>query len=417
MQKRVLVLGKGGREHALAWALSRSDQVAQVFVAPGSEAMRGEKVTPLFISEDKTETLLAFAKNEGIYLVVIGPEGPIAAGAGDRFSDAGFLCLAPSKHAARIESSKAFAKKFMQRFDIACSKSETFDDFTKAEAFIENAPWPFVLKASGLAAGKGVVLSKDISEAKAALKDMMLGARFGEAGKVVVVEEKLEGQEISVMALCDGERARLLPFCKDHKRLLDADRGPNTGGMGATAPVRVSENERAFIENNIIKRALYGMQKSFTPYKGVLFAGVMLTQEGPKVLEFNCRFGDPETQALLPLLESDLFSLLCACAKQELHNQEIVFSKDASAALVMASKEYPHSGSSPQKINGLENVKGAQVFHAATTYEKDGCYSAGGRVLSVSAQASTLAEASEKAYENIAKISFEGAHFRKDIGR
>jgi len=211
------------------------------------------------------------------------------------------VCLsAPSKLAARIESSKAFAKKFMKRFDIACAQSESFDDFQKASAFIKNAPWPFVLKASGLAAGKGVVMTTSHLHAQNALREMMLNRSFGDAGEEVVVEERLEGHEISVMALCDGERARLLPICKDHKRLLDDDVGVNTGGMGALAPIEVSESERHFIENNIIKRALYGMQKSFTPFKGVLFAGVMLTKSGPKVLEFNCRFGDPETQALLP---------------------------------------------------------------------------------------------------------------------
>lgn len=399
----VLVVGSGGREHAIAEAFARSPAVERVIVAPGN----GGWHDTADVAVDDVDGLLAI----GADLTFVGPEAPLAAGIVDRFRAEGRAIFGPTAAAARIEASKAFAKDFMERHGIPTAKSARFDDLDEAEAWLEANWGPLVLKASGLAAGKGVLLPDGLPEARIGLRELMSG-RFGDAGSTVVIEERLEGPEVSLLAFCDGKTAAPMPAARDHKRIFEGDRGPNTGGMGAVAPVEVDGFEA--LVRDVLQAAVDGMAADGEPYVGVLFAGLMLTPDGPRVLEYNCRFGDPETQVLLPLLESDLYEVVTACLEGRL---EAVHFRDAHAAtVVLASEGYPGTYPKGRAITGLERVQDATVFHAGTRRAERGWVTSGGRVLAVTGVGESRREALARAYAGADTIHFEGRQLRRDIG-
>ncbi len=429
---RLLLVGGGGREHALACSLCRSPRVTQLWVAPGNAGTGlmhagGAPVANVPIAADDVAALLAFARSNAVELTVVGPEAPLAAGVVDAFQAAGLAIFGPTQAAAQLESSKAFSKQFMQRHAIPTGRAAIVSSMKAARAAMADFAQPPVIKASGLAAGKGVVVPASWGEAEAALASMLQEQRFGAAGATVLVEERLQGPEVSVLALCDGSTARLMPPAQDHKRLLDGDGGPNTGGMGAFAPSPLLTPELArFVQEQVMAPTLAGMAAQGTPYVGVLYAGLMLTPDGPRVLEFNCRLGDPETQVLLPLLESDLVELLLACLRGDLAAAELRWRAQAAVTVVMAAGGYPGAYASGAPISGLEEAaaSGCTVFHAGTALggaravldDAGGVVTAGGRVLAVTGLGDSLAAAAARAYAGVERIHFEGAHYRRDIG-
>jgi phosphoribosylamine--glycine ligase len=416
---QILVIGSGGREHALAWKLAQSPVVERVWVAPGNGGTTGPRVCNLAVTE--TPALIAFARQNRVALTVVGPEAPLAEGIVDAFQAAGLRCFGPTQAAARLEASKCFAKEFMVRHGIPTARYAAFDNYAAALAHLRKVDYPVVVKASGLAAGKGVVVPADQPAAEEALRQMMVERAFGPAGEQVVIEERLVGQEVSVLAFCDGERVAVMPPAQDHKPVFDGDRGPNTGGMGAYAPAPLVSPEllREIIQR-ILQPAVDGMRLEGTPYVGVLYAGLMITREGPRVLEFNCRFGDPETQVILPLLESDLVTLLEACLDGVLREVVPRWKSGAAATVVAASAGYPGSYATGLPIDGLEQataLPGVIVFHAGTRRGADGrLVTAGGRVLNVTGTGPDLPTALERAYAGITAIHFPGMHYRRDIG-
>ena len=416
----VLVLGGGGREHALAWALARAPRVARVVVAPGNAGTATfPKCENLAVDVNNPAAVVAAAQSIGAGLVVVGPEAPLAAGVGDALNAAWIPCFGPTRAAARLESSKAFAKDFMARWGIPTARSQTFTTLDEALAAARAWEGPLVIKASGLAGGKGVTLPETLAEAEADLRRLMAEGALGEAGREVVIEDRLQGVEASVLAFCDGATARLMPAAQDHKRLLDGDLGPNTGGMGAYAPTPfVDEATRAFVLDEVLRKTLDGMRAERNAFVGVLYAGLMLTAEGPKVLEFNVRLGDPEAQAILPLLETDLAEILLSAVSGTLHEQEIVWRDGASAAVVLASEGYPETQAPPRPLRGLTEAEaaGAMVFHAGTRAEGAEVLATGGRVLSVVGVADTLSAALDKAYAGLGSIQLHGGQHRRDIG-
>jgi phosphoribosylamine--glycine ligase len=422
----LLLIGSGGREHALAWALARSPRVAQVYIAPGNAgtewpaAAEMAAATNVALSADDAPALLAFARERRVDLTVVGPEAPLAAGVVDLFQAAGLPIFGPSRAAARLEASKSFAKDFMRACAIPTGGYATFTDYESARRYLTGTG-PVVVKADGLAAGKGVLICDDEEAAQAALRQVMLAREFGAAGDTVVVEERLSGPEVSVLAFSDGRTVALMPPARDHKRVYDGDRGPNTGGMGAFAPppdvgaALVDE-----IRRTVLQPAVDGMAARGTPYVGVLYAGMMLTAAGPRVLEFNCRFGDPETQAILPLLDSDLAEIMLACVEGRLDQIEVRWQRGACATVVLASEGYPGAYPKGRPISGLDGAAGraaVAVFHAGTARQDGRVVTAGGRVLAVSATGDDLPAALSRAYAGVECIHFEGMHYRKDIGR
>lgn len=418
---RILVIGNGGREHALAWKLSQSPRVTQIWVAPGNGGTADvPKCENLAIAASDLVALREFAVQNQIDLTVVGPEAPLVEGAADLFRAAGLAVFGPSRAAAQMEGSKAFSKAFMQRHAIPTAQAATFDDFDEATRYLRSFDGAPVIKASGLAAGKGVILPNTRSEAAAVLQTMLLEGQFGEAGKTVLIEEKLEGPELSVLAFCDGQTARLMPAAQDHKRLMDDDLGPNTGGMGAFAPSPLATPDLlAEVETTIVRPTLAGLAAEGMPYVGVLYVGLMLTGQGPKVLEYNCRFGDPETQVLLPLLESDLVEVMLACVEGRLAEQEIAWRAEAAVTVVMAARGYPGEYEVGVPITHLDAAEavGCLVFQAGTKWKDARLLTNGGRVLAVTALAATLAAAVRKAYAGVSPIHFNGAQYRKDIGQ
>lgn len=416
----VLLIGSGGREHALAWQLARSSRVGRILVAPGNGGTASQsKCSNVPIDVLDIDALLELAETERVDLTMVGPEAPLVAGIVDRFESAGHRIFGPSAKAARLEGSKSFAKAFFTRHGIPSARSESFEELEAANAYLKTLDHPPVIKASGLAAGKGVIVCEDFDEARSSLREMLVNRRFGDAGAEVLIEERLEGPELSVLAFCAGETLRLMPAAQDHKRIGEGDRGPNTGGMGAFAPSPLASAPLiSEIEETILRPTLAGMVAEGTPYTGVLYAGLMLTSEGPRVLEYNCRFGDPETQAILPLLQSDLYSILEAALDESLERVEISWTEGACVSVVMASAGYPESYSTGHPISGLDRLENANVhvFHAGTALDEDRTVSAGGRVLAVSAVDDTLDSAGGLAYSAISQIAFEGATFRRDIG-
>lgn len=424
-----MVVGSGGREHALAWALAHSPQVEQVYVAPGNGGTEWPAGAGLAASRnvavaaDDITGLIRCARELEVALTVVGPEGPLAMGIVDAFQAEGLAIFGPTQAAAQLEASKAFAKQFMSEVGIPTAAYATFDSDEAAGRFLEGEKETargWVVKASGLAAGKGVVVCDDAAQAKAAVRQMMADRKFGTAGEVVVIEERLIGRELSVLAFSDGRTVALMPPARDHKRVYDGDQGPNTGGMGAYAPAPDADHGLLeAIRQTVLQPAIDGMVVRGTPYVGVLYAGMMLTADGPKALEFNCRFGDPETQVLLPLLASDLLAILQACVQGQLDQAEVAWRLGACATVVMAAAGYPEAYAKGQTIHGIEEaatLAGVTVFQAGTARHNGQLVTNGGRVLAVSGVGDDLPMATGRAYEGVRHIHFEGAHYRQDIG-
>lgn len=413
----VLVIGGGGREHALAWKLGQSPLVERVYVAPGNAgtALVAGNVP---IAETDFEGLIAFAKEKGIGLTAVGPEVPLAHGIVDKFQAARLPVFGPTQAAAQLEASKAFAKAFMQEMGIPTAQTAVFTDYETARDYLAQHPGPSVIKASGLAAGKGVIVCDDTAQAEAALQEMMLDRAFGAAGDKVLIEERLTGPELSFLVLTDGVTAVPLLPARDHKRIYDHDQGPNTGGMGAYAPPPdVDQTVLDEIMKTIINPTIQGMAQRGTPYVGLLYAGLMLTAVGPQVIEFNCRFGDPETQVLLPMLDGDLAEIMLACLEGRLLPEMVRFHSGACVTVVLAAPGYPGSYPKGLPITGLDDVpEDVLVFHAGTKMEDGQVVTSGGRVLAVSARGEGLATAVARAYAGVACIHFEGAYYRRDIG-
>lgn len=416
---RVLVLGSGGREHALTWAIARSPLVDEVLCAPGSDGIASHARCVEADLADAT-SILELVKREDAALVVVGPEDPLVGGIADRLSDAGVAVFGPGAAAARLEGSKAFAKAFMERHGIPTAAYRAFEDPDRAESYIRERGGPVVVKADGLAAGKGVYMCRDPEEAVAAISEIMRERRFGESGAAVVLEDWLVGEEASYYAICDGERTVCLAAAQDHKPIFDGDKGENTGGMGAYSPARVvdADVERKVIDR-IVRPTVDGMRAEGSPFRGVLYVGLMIVEGEPFVVEFNVRFGDPETQSLLYRLESDLVPLLIGAARGQLpvDASEPVFG-DPTVCVVLASEGYPRSYQKGREITGLDEAAALQdviVFHAGTRRVDGRWETAGGRVLGVTARGADIAAARERAYAALRHIRFEGAQFRSDI--
>ena len=416
---KVLIVGSGGREHALAWALSRSAQVQQIYVAPGNAGTEQIAVN-LPVMADDLDRLRVVAQEKVIDLTIVGPEVPLAAGIVDRFQEVGLTIFGPSQAAAQLESSKAFAKAFMRKHGIPTAAYATFDNHEAAQTYLAQQGGLVVIKASGLAAGKGVIVCDDHTQAQAALSEIMVARHFGAAGDQVVIEERLQGPEVSLLAFSDGQTVVPMLPARDHKRAYDQDHGPNTGGMGAfTPPPDVDQSLIDQIMTQVLIPTVEGMAERGTPYVGVLYAGLMLTAAGPKVLEFNCRFGDPETQVILPMLKGDLAEIMLACIHGCLHPELVQQQAGACATVVMASHGYPGSYNKGLPITGLDEaatLPKVTVFHAGTKMDNGHILTNGGRVLAVSAVGPDLETAVARAYTGVDKIHFEKAHYRKDIG-
>lgn len=417
---KVMVVGGGGREHTLVWKIKQSPLVKKIYCAPGNAGIERIAVCINIPAED-IEALAEFALNEKIDLTVVGPEAPLTLGIVDEFEKRGLKVFGPSKKAAEIEGSKVFAKELMERYGIPTAHYRVFNDPIEAGEYIKDKGAPVVVKADGLAAGKGVIVALSEDEALDGVKRIMKDREFGRAGDRIVVEEYLEGPEVSILAFTDGNTVIPMVSAQDHKRVYDNDRGPNTGGMGAFAPSPVYTPDIArVVEKEILKKTIDAMKRENRPYKGVLYAGLMITSKGPKVLEFNCRFGDPETQAVLPLLESDLVPVMQAVIDGRLDEAEIRWKDKKAVCVIMASGGYPRRYEKGFKISGIEEaekIEGITVFHAGTAKEGDSIVTAGGRVLGVTALGDSLDSAARLAYKGVEKISFKGAHYRKDIGR
>ncbi len=411
---KILVIGSGGREHAIAWKAASSDKVEQVFVAPGNAGMLNvARCIP--ISEHDHETLVQFAKNEKIDLTIVGPEVPLLNGIVNVFKANDLRVFGPTKEAALIEGSKSFAKEMMEKYKIPTGFFKTFTNFSKAKDYVEEMGAPIVIKADGLAAGKGVVVAMTKEEAIGALESMLQQGTFGEAGKKVVIEEYLDGEELSLMAFVNGERVVPMVGVQDHKRAYDGDRGPNTGGMGAYSPVpQFSDQDVQVAVDTILIPMAKAMKQEGREFTGILYAGLMMTTSGPKVIEFNARFGDPETQVVLPRLESDLVDVIVTLLKDE--DVETKWSQKAVVGVVLASKGYPGQYEKEKAIGGLEKLdRHTLAFHAGTKEINGGYVTNGGRVLLLSATGDDLSEAQKKVYKEIEKLDIDALFYRKDI--
>ena len=413
---KVMVVGGGAREHTLTWKLSRSKKVKEIYVAPGN-AGTAQIAINLDISPTNLDALARAAKDNKVDLVVVGPEAPLAAGIVDKLQSLGIPAFGPTKEGALIESSKVFAKRLMHKYGIPCAKDAVFSSFKEAEAYIKKQPIPLVIKADGLAAGKGAIVAQSRDEALKALYDIMEKRVFGDAGNQVLVEECLVGRETSLLAFTDGKTVVPMVPARDYKRVFDKDMGPNTGGMGCYGPSRFLDKESSNKAiKTIVEPVVKAMAKEGKPYKGVLYTGLMLTAEGPKVLEFNARFGDPETQVQLPLLKSDLVDMMMSVIDGNLARTKVEWDSGACVGVVMASGGYPSNYKQGFPITGLDRIDSDMlVFHAGTKLDGGKICTAGGRVLTVVAAGKTVAEARERVYLNLPCISFEGCHYRKDI--
>lgn len=414
----VLVVGSGGREHALVWKLKQSKKIEGIYVAPGNAgtALLAENI-PITTKED----IVSWLKTNKVDLVVVGPDSYLAEGIVDDVQEIGIPVFGPTKAAAKIEWSKAFAKQLMHDVGIPTATSQTFNEIGTAKEYLKGQSFPVVVKADGLAFGKGVVIARNISEAEQALQAMMEEKKFGEAGSQIVIEEFLIGKEISTHAFCDGVNTIMFPTSQDRKRAYDGDNGPNTGGMGTIAPVPdVSIEVLEQIEKMIVKPALEGLRNMGCPFIGVLYPGIMLTDDGPKVIEFNARFGDPETQSYMRILESDLVDVLLACIDGTLNKLEVEWKDQYASCIVIASEGYPNKYEKGFPIRGLNEIQKKEnivLFHAGTVIKDNEVVTNGGRVLNVTATGSSLNDALNDAYEAISEVSFDGMQFRKDIGR
>jgi len=413
----ILVIGSGGREHAIVWSLARSSRVTKLYCAPGNAGIAQiAECVPIGVME--FDKLVRFAKDNAIDLVVVGPDDPLAAGIVDAFGEAGIPAFGPTKAAAEIEGSKIFMKNLLRKYNIPTARYETFDDYETALAYLRKQQPPIVVKADGLAAGKGVTVARTMEEAEEALRGMMVDKVFGASGTRVVIEEYLEGQEMSILSFVDGVTVRPMVPAQDHKPVFDGDRGPNTGGMGTYTPL--PHIDPAVIEEaveRIIKPTAAAMVKEGRPFRGVLFAGLMATKDGPKVIEFNARMGDPETQVVLPRLKTDLLEIILAAMDGKLDQAEIEWSDEAAVCVILASGGYPGSYPKGLPIEGIDKAEaaGALVFHAGTALKDGGFVTNGGRVLGVVGRGRDIEEARNRAYEACGMIRFEGMHYRKDI--
>jgi phosphoribosylamine---glycine ligase len=417
---RVLVVGAGGREHALAWKISRSPLVRELFAAPGNPGI-AKLATLVALAADDAERIAHWCRENGIDLVVVGPEGPLVKGLADRLRREGILVFGPSAAAAEIEGSKAFAKDVMRAAGIPTAEYDTFTELTPALYWAKARGGKVVVKADGLAAGKGVVVCGTLAEAEEALRTILVQRVHGAAGATVVVEERLEGPEASCICFTDGERVRLLAAAQDHKRIFDGDRGPNTGGMGAFSPTpNVTREVEALVESDVLLPAVRELARRGRPFRGALYAGLMLTPKGPRVLEFNARLGDPETQPVLMRLASDLVPALLAVAKGDLSKTTLSFDPRAAVGVVLAAEGYPGKVTTGDAISGLDGpfAEDVQVFHSGTAAGPGGeVVTSGGRVLTVCALGRGLDDAAARAYAAAGKISFRGMQHRKDIGK
>jgi phosphoribosylamine--glycine ligase len=421
---RILVIGGGGREHAIIWKLAQSPRVERIYCAPGNAGI-AKIAECINLKPTDLEGLANFADDQRVGLTVVGPEAPLIAGIVDRFEARGLPIFGPATDPARIEGSKTFAKELMVRYGIPTAEHWPVDNPESAHARVRDYFAQFgsdsrlVVKADGIAAGKGVVVARGEDEAHAAVDDMMVRHAFGAAGEKVVLEECLEGEEASIMAFTDGENVLVMPPSQDHKRIFDNDAGPNTGGMGAYSPVPViPQTTVQEVVDRIIKPAIHAIRDLGIPYKGVLYAGIMATADGPKTIEFNCRFGDPETQAILPLLKTDLLTIMDACVNCSIENLEVEWRQEASVAIVAASGGYPGEYATGKLIEGLDRAAHSErclVFHAGTREENGQIFTDGGRILAVTGLGHDLAEAAAHAYDGIRQIEFDGIHYRKDI--
>ena len=420
---KVLVIGKGGREHAIVWKLSQSPRVTKVFCAPGNAgtAIDGENV-PIDVTD--IDKLVRFAKKEQIGLTVVGPEEPLTLGVVDAFQKEGLRVFGPNKAAARIEGSKVFAKQLMRHADVPTAEFKIFDHPEPAKYWVESREYPVVVKADGLAAGKGVIVCQTADDAKRAIERVMVHEEFGApAGRQIVVEKRLDGEELSVLALVSGRAILPLPGSQDHKAAFDGDQGPNTGGMGAYCPaVKATPELMGKVESEVFVPVVHAMKRGRYPFNGLLYAGIMLTNQGPRVLEFNARFGDPETQPMMIRLKSDLLDLLEAVVDEKLGDlteEQVVWDPRPAVCVVMAAGGYPGKYETGKPVAGLEEaakLPDVKVFHAGTKRQDGRVVTDGGRVLGVTALGDTLALAKKRAYEAVAKITFKGAHYRTDIG-
>ena len=413
---KILVIGQGGREHAIIKKLKESKDVTEIFVLPGNGGMeRDAKRVPIGVMEIKKA--VDFAKSEKIDYVVIAPDDPLVAGAADEFMKAGFLVFGPDKKAAEIEGSKVFSKNLMKKYNIPTARYEVFSDMEKALSYLDSAPLPTVIKADGLALGKGVIIANTLPEAKKAVKEIMGDKVFGKSGDNIVIEEFLEGPEVSVLAFTDGNELKPMVSSMDHKRALDNDEGLNTGGMGTVAPnPYYTEKIADECMKKIFLPTIHAMKSEGRTFRGCLYFGLMLTKDGPKVIEYNCRFGDPETQVVLPLLESDLFEIMRAVTEGRLADVEVKFKNESACCVILASGGYPKSYEKGFKISFDESVADRLIFAGAKKGD-DGLYTDGGRVLGVVETAPTLSEAIGKAYDSVKKVTFKNAFYRSDIGK
>ena len=418
--KRILIVGSGGRENSLAWALSKNKSIQQIYVFPGNGGTANFKKCICLKTKSKDEKAIIFeCQRLQINLVIIGPEVPLAEGWANKMREAGLTVFGPCQEGAQLEASKDWAKKLMIENNIPTAKYWSTKSKEEALKILERFKQPLVIKADGLAAGKGVTVCETIEESKEAIQAVFSG-KFGSAGNTVILEEKIKGPEVSIFALCDGEKLIVLHPAQDHKRLLEGDKGPNTGGMGAYAPAPIiNQKQLEDLTELILIPTLKGLKKKKIKYIGVIYAGLMLTETGPKVIEFNCRFGDPECQALMPLMGEEFASVLFSCARGELDKAPKLTFKDlCSTCIVAASKGYPEKPQTGDLINiKLESNSSIQVFHAGTTIDSsENIITSGGRVLSVVAQGKSFDKAFDLAYKSLTKINFDGMHFRKDIG-
>jgi len=415
---KVLVIGSGGREHALIWKISQSPKVSKIYCAPGNAGI-SQLAQCIDINVDKIDKLGDFAQKEKIDLTVVGPELALSLGIVDEFNKRGLKIFGPTKIATEIESSKVFSKHLMKKYNIPTANYEVFQNSEKALDYIKQQTFPLVIKADGLAAGKGVFIVYNIKEAQTSLDSLMNEKIFGDAGRQVIVEDYLEGEEVSILAFSDGENVAPMVSSQDHKKIYDHDLGPNTGGMGAYSPVPfyADEFEKRVLEE-ILKPTLKGLQSEGREYKGVLYVGLILTKEGPKVLEFNARFGDPETQVILPRLKTDLIDILNAVIEKSLHKINIEWNNNSAVCVVVASGGYPGKYQKGKVISGLERLekmKDIIAFHAGTKFQDGEIVASGGRVLGITAWDDTISKAKEKAYKGVEKIYFKDMYYRKDI--
>ena len=412
---KVLVIGGGGREHAIVYALDKSPRVEKIYCAPGNAGI-SELAECVPIKATDIDALVKYAVDEQFDLVFIAPDDPLAMGLSDRMQAAGIRAFGPKANAARIEASKSFAKDLMKKYNIPTAAYEVFSDMDKAISYLDTADFPIVVKADGLALGKGVIIAENLQDAKKAVCSMMGDAIFNESGKTVVIEEFLEGPELTVLAFVDGEHVLPMISSRDHKRALDGNKGKNTGGMGAVTPgAELTEEYETILHEKIFQPTIDALQKEGCPFVGIIYFGLMLTKNGPKVIEYNARMGDPETQAILPRLETDFLDIIDACLDGHLPEIKLQWKPGASCCVVLASGGYPEKYETGYPISGLKNNTHL-VFHAGTAWKDREIVTSGGRVLAVYGEGTTMEDAIKDAYTGLNGISFEGMHYRKDIG-